>query len=64
MNKIKVIQSSWLSTLKQKRYVVIDACSSEVLDDAQGYGYKTVRNAYSCYYYKQTHDPKKRNKSH
>ena len=32
--------------------VEVDKETGEVLDDAQGYGYKTKRNAYACYGYK------------
>ena len=49
---IKVVEYSALSRFCDKRYVVVDADTGEVLDDAQGYGYKTVRKAYAAYYYK------------
>ena len=35
-----------------KRYVIIDKDTGEVLDDAQGYGYKSVQKAYAAYAYK------------
>ena len=34
------------------RYVVIDKDTGKVLDDAQGYGYKTKQNAYRAWTYK------------
>lgn len=34
------------------RYRIVSADTGEVLDDAQGYGYKTAQNAYSAYAYK------------
>lgn len=49
---IIVLEDAKLSTRYEKRYVVVDKNTGEVLDDAQGYGYKTKKNAYSAYYYK------------
>ena len=37
----------------EKRYVIVDADTGEVYDDAQGYGYKTRQKAYSAYNYKK-----------
>ena len=34
------------------RYVIVDKDTGNVLDDAQGYGYKTRQKAYSAYGYK------------
>ena len=34
------------------RYVVTDALTGKVLDDAQGYGYKTAKNAWAAWSYK------------
>ena len=39
--------------VKEKRYVIVDADTGEVYDDAQGYGYKTRQKAYSAYNYKK-----------
>lgn len=36
----------------ERRYVIIDADTGEVFDDAQGYGYKTKQKAYAAYNYK------------
>ena len=51
-SKVKVIESPSLSNGYEKRYIVIDAETGEILDDAQGYGYRSIRNAYSAYAYK------------
>lgn len=48
----KVIESKELSTAGKKRYIVFDIKTGEVLDDAQGYGYKSIKNAYSAFAYK------------
>lgn len=62
MPNITVIEDTKLSTQCKKRYVVIDEDTGEVLDDAQGYGYKTVRNAYVAYAYKTRDKSKDREK--
>ncbi len=36
----------------EKRFIMIDENTGEVIDDAQGYGYKTKQKAYSAYNYK------------
>lgn len=36
----------------ETRYCVVSAETGEILDDAQGYGYKTIQNAYASYTYK------------
>lgn len=48
----KVIESKELSTADKKRYIVVDIQTGEVLDDAQGYGYRSIKNAYSAFVYK------------
>jgi hypothetical protein len=48
----KVIESKELSTAGKKRYIVVDIKTGEVMDDAQGYGYKSIKNAYSAFAYK------------
>ncbi len=35
-----------------KRYCIVSTETGEVLDDAQGYGYKTAQKAYAAYAYK------------
>ena len=49
---IAVIEAENLSSNYDKRYVVIDKDTGEVLDDAQGYGYRSVQRAYAAYGYK------------
>lgn len=48
----EVVKSKELSTRYDERYVVISKETGETLDDAQGYGYKSVRKAYAAYAYK------------
>lgn len=36
----------------ETRYCIVSTETGEILDDAQGYGYKTARNAYAAYGYK------------
>jgi len=36
----------------QERFVLMDDETGEIVDDAQGYGYKTVQGAYKAYRYK------------
>lgn len=50
--KIAVVLDGTLSTETDKRYVIIDTLTGEVLDNAQGYGYKSERKAYASYAYK------------
>ena len=50
--KIAVVLDGTLSTETDKRYVIIDTLTGEVLDNAQEYGYKSERKAYASYSYK------------
>ena len=36
----------------EERYIIINNETGEIIDDAQGYGYKTSKKAYAAYYYK------------
>ena len=36
----------------EERYIIINSETGEIIDDAQGYGYKTSKKAYAAYYYK------------
>lgn len=36
----------------EDRYVIVDKDTGEILDDAQGYGFKTAEKAYKCFHYK------------
>ena len=57
---VKVVVSASLSKNYDKRYVVVDESTGEVLDDAQGYGYKNAQNAHRAYSYKSMPAKKKR----
>jgi hypothetical protein len=57
---VKVVVSASLSSNYDKRYVVVDEATGEVLDDAQGYGYKSAQNAHRGYSYKSMPPKKKR----
>lgn len=49
---IAVVEAPNLSHPYDKRYVVVDKDTGEVLDDAQGYGYKSPQKAHAAYAYK------------
>ena len=51
-DNIKAIESSTLTKGYDKRYVVINTDTGEILDDAQGFGYKSIQKAYAAYSYK------------
>jgi hypothetical protein len=57
---VKVVVSASLSSNYGKRYVVVDEATGAVLDDAQGYGYKTAQNAHRAHAYKSMPPKKKR----
>lgn len=44
----------------KNKFIVIDKETGKILDDAQGYGYKTVRNAYVCFAYKNMNKEQKK----
>lgn len=50
--QIDVIVDENLSTRNQKRFVIVDKKTGEVVDDAQGYGYRSKHNAYASFVYK------------
>ncbi|MEY8661411.1 hypothetical protein AALT52_00675 [Ligilactobacillus faecis] len=51
--RYEVIYSNKLSQeMGDKRYIVIDAQTGEILDNANGYGYKSEQNAYRAFEYK------------
>ena len=52
MNDYKVIRSKQLSKGYDNRYVIVDKKTNQVLDDANGYGYKSKENAHRCWTYK------------
>ena len=47
------IKAENFPNLGESRYIIIDNHTGEVLDDAQGYGYRTAQNAYRAYAFKQ-----------
>ena len=53
MRVVEVIKNN------EKRYICVDETSGEVIDDAQGYGYKSKQKAFIAYEYKYG-DGKKR----
>ncbi len=57
---VRVVVSPALSEGYDRRYVVVDAATGEVIDDAQGYGYKTAQNAHRARAYKSMSPQKKR----
>lgn len=50
--KLKAVRSNSLSTKYDARYVLIDEETGEIVDDAQGYGYKSIQKAYAGGSYK------------
>lgn len=51
MGNVKAIRSESLSKPYDYRYVIVDIDTGEILDDAQGYGYRTAQKAYAGYNY-------------
>lgn len=56
---VKVVVGTALSDRFEKRYVVVDVVTGNIVDDAQGYGYKTAQNAHRAHAYK-TMPPKRK----
>lgn len=48
MAEITVVKSETLSDKYGDRYIVVDEETGEILDDAQGYGYRTPKKAYAA----------------
>ena len=48
----EVIENIKLSGKYEKRYIIVSKETGKVLDDAQGYGYKSKQKAYAAYTYK------------
>lgn len=63
MANITVIEDRKLSRNYEKRYIVVDKDTGAVLDDAQGYGYKSVQKAYAAYNYKNRDKSKDKEKA-
>lgn len=53
MDKYTVIKSEEFSDMFEQRYVVVDTETGEIVDNAQGYGYRTKEKAYKAWSYKQ-----------
>ena len=51
MQNIKAVESPTLSQYCEPRYVIIDEDTGEILDDAQGYGYKSKQKAHAAWAY-------------
>lgn len=50
--KIAVERSASLSSRYEDRYVVVNVETGEIVDNAQGYGYKTKQKAHAAWAYK------------
>ena len=48
MAKITVVKSESLSDKFGDRFIVVDEETGEILDDAQGYGYRSAKGAYAA----------------
>ena len=53
MDNVIAVKADNLSKLGDNRYVIVDKVTGEILDDAQGYGYKSPQKAYACFGYKR-----------
>ena len=51
-SKYKVEKYQVSKSRGEYRYRIVDAKSNKVIDDAQGYGFKTSQKAFACLYYK------------
>jgi hypothetical protein len=60
MGGVRVVASAGVSSNFDKRYVVVDEATGEVVDDAQGYGYKSAQNAHRAHPYTSMPPKKKR----
>lgn len=63
MAEIAAIFSRELSSGRDKRYVVVDKNTQEIVDDAQGYGYRSPQKAYAAYAYKHRDKSKDKEKA-
>lgn len=57
MNNVdyQAVYSRKLSQRGEARYIIINPTTGEILDDAQGFGYKSRKKAYTGYYYKRNY---------
>lgn len=64
MSEIEVKVVGYKTQHGRNRYKVVSKETEEVLDDAQGNGYKSISNAYAAWSWKQgKHSKKKKKKS-
>ena len=59
----KVIESNTLGDRLDRRFVVVDVDTGKILDDAQGYGYKSAQKAHASYAYKTRDKSKDKEKA-
>ena len=52
MPNYRVVRSSELSGFLDDRFVIVDPQTGAVLDDAQGHGYRSRKNAHRAWAYK------------
>ena len=62
VNIIVKEDSSLSTTTYDKLYVIVDKETGKILDNAQGYGYKSVQNAYAAWNYKNRDKSKDKEK--
>lgn len=55
----RIVHSEELSSRYESRFVVVDAQTGDLLDDAQGYGYRSNEKAHAAWRYK-TRSPAKK----
>lgn len=61
--EVTVTRSASLSGAWDDRFVVVDKETGEILDDAQGYGYKSKQKAYAAWNYKNRDKSKDKEKA-
>ena len=59
---LKIVFSKELSGINNPRYVIIDTKKKYIVDDAQGFGYRSVSNARNAYKAKAKYSQQKREK--
>lgn len=62
-DNILVIKNDRLSHGYDTRYIVVDKETGEILDDAQGYGYKSTQKAHAAWAYRHRDKSKDREKA-
>ena len=48
---IKIVENEKLSKHGEPRFIIINNNTGEIIDDAQGYGYKSVKKALNSFVY-------------